>query len=96
MAEVTRVTQAGVVAIGAADSDLRVTQAGVVVVAKDATAAAVRVTQAGVVVVSFLDISQELGANDAATSPHQRNFAIIQIPVVFLGSRPHQLITLRI
>ncbi len=34
----------------------------------------------------FRDVLEEDGSDDAATTPHQGDFRLVQLPLVFLGS----------
>lgn len=44
-----------------------------------------QVLQVGVLVEGFLDVTQELGSDDATASPHQSDTSVVQVPVEFLG-----------
>src|SRR4030042_3618302 len=72
MAEVTRVTQAGLVAVAKAEPAVRVTQAVLVILAQMAEGAPVRVTQAGLVVLA----------------QHSPPLRVTQAGLVAVGKRP--------
>ena len=44
-----------------------------------------QIFQRWIVAVRLCDIFQEDGADNAATTPHQSNFRLVQFPLVFLG-----------
>jgi hypothetical protein len=44
-----------------------------------------QVLEFGVAAISLGDVLQENGANDAATTPHERDFGLVQLPLVLLG-----------
>ena len=44
------------------------------------------VGQVGVLVVRLLDVAQEHAADDAASAPHERDIAVLQVPLVLHGS----------
>jgi hypothetical protein len=44
-----------------------------------------QVLEFGVAAVRLGDVLQENGANDAATTPHERNLGLVQLPLVLLG-----------
>ncbi len=44
-----------------------------------------QVLQVGVFVEGFLDVTQELGSDDATASPHQSDTSVVQVPVELLG-----------
>jgi hypothetical protein len=44
-----------------------------------------QVLKFGVGAVRLGDVLQEDGTDDAATAPHERNFGLVQLPLVFLG-----------
>jgi hypothetical protein len=49
-----------------------------------------QVLQVWVLVEGLLDLPQEHRADDAAAAPHQRHPTVVQVPLVLLGSLPHQ------
>lgn len=44
------------------------------------------VLEVGVAAVRLGDVLQEDGADDAATTPHERNLGLVELPLVHLGS----------
>ena len=55
-----------------------------------------QVLELGVLGVGSLDVTQENGANNATTAPHQGNAGVVQVPAVLLGGLAHQHETLSI
>ena len=45
-----------------------------------------QVVKAGVLVKGRLDVAEEARPDDAASSPHQSNAAIVEVPAKLLGS----------
>lgn len=46
--------------------------------------------------VGLVYLSEELGANNAATTPHQCNTTIVELPLELLGSLGHENVPLRV
>lgn len=55
-----------------------------------------QVAQLSVLVERLLDVAEEHAANDAAASPHQRDLAIVEVPVELLGRLTQQHEALRV
>lgn len=55
-----------------------------------------QVLEVGILVKGLLDVAQELAANDAAAAPHQRDAAVVELPVEAFGRLLEQHEALRV
>ena len=55
-----------------------------------------RLTSAGIAIERLLDVAEERRADDAAAAPHERDAAVVEVPLVGLRRRAQQLIALRV